>query len=141
MRCPIAFAAGEEIRVRFHVGWDCGNCRIAEGWYIDDVRIIEDDPGNNSVVEFLEADGEIFVRGDANSDDRVDLSDAVRIINSLFLGGPSPSPLDSADVDDDGALNVTDAIRVLDFLFRGGPRPPAPFPFPGGDPTQDDLVD
>jgi len=141
VRCPIAFAAGEEIRVRFHVGWDCGNCRIAEGWYIDDVRIIEDDPGNNSVVEFLEADGEIFVRGDANSDDRVDLSDAVRIINSLFLGGPSPSPLDSADVDDDGALNVTDAIRVLDFLFRGGPRPPAPFPFPGGDPTQDDLVD
>lgn len=31
--------AGRAIRMAFHVGWDCGNCALEEGWYIDDVRV------------------------------------------------------------------------------------------------------
>jgi len=33
---------GNVIRIRFHVGWDCGNCDIEEGWYIDDVLVTGD---------------------------------------------------------------------------------------------------
>ncbi|UCF81217.1 MAG: PKD domain-containing protein, partial [Acidobacteriota bacterium] len=33
--------AGSVIRIRFHVGWDCGNCAPVgdEGWHIDDVLV------------------------------------------------------------------------------------------------------
>ncbi|UCG52209.1 MAG: choice-of-anchor D domain-containing protein [Candidatus Latescibacterota bacterium] len=27
------------ISIRFHAGWDCGNCEANEGWYIDDVAV------------------------------------------------------------------------------------------------------
>ena len=33
---------GNIIRIRFRVGWDCGNCELEEGWYIDDVVVTGD---------------------------------------------------------------------------------------------------
>ena len=30
---------GNDILIRFHAGWDCGNCGGNEGWYIDDVTV------------------------------------------------------------------------------------------------------
>jgi len=35
----ISAFAGEIISIRFHAGWDCGNCQQNEGWYIDDVTV------------------------------------------------------------------------------------------------------
>jgi hypothetical protein len=75
-----------------------------------------------------------FIRGDANRDLRVDVSDAILILLHLFHGEPL-SCGDAADVDDGESLALTDAIRTLDFLFRGGPAPVAPFPGAGFDPT------
>jgi hypothetical protein len=60
-----------------------------------------------------------FRRGDANGDGRLDLSDAVFILRSLFLGGREPRCQDAADADDDGAVTIADAVFVLDHLFRG----------------------
>ncbi len=81
-----------------------------------------------------------FLRGDATSDCGVDLSDAVRTLNWLFLGEPQPTCLDAADADDTGLVDLTDAIRTLAWLFLGGGEPEAPGPFVAGpDPTQDDL--
>jgi flagellar hook capping protein FlgD len=34
--------SGKRIYIRFHSGWDCGNCAFNEGWYIDDVRVFAD---------------------------------------------------------------------------------------------------
>ncbi|MEQ8475031.1 choice-of-anchor D domain-containing protein [Fulvivirga sp.] len=31
--------AGQSVQVRFLAGWDCGNCAINEGWYLDDFVI------------------------------------------------------------------------------------------------------
>ncbi len=31
--------AGKTLHIRFHAGWDCGNCGFNEGWYIDDVSV------------------------------------------------------------------------------------------------------
>jgi subtilisin family serine protease len=31
--------AGKVIQLRFHAGWDCGNCENNDGWYIDDVLL------------------------------------------------------------------------------------------------------
>ncbi|MCZ6794386.1 MAG: hypothetical protein O7J95_12315 [Planctomycetota bacterium] len=80
----------------------------------------------------------VFVRGDANSDDSVNISDPVTVLRHLFQG-LSIRCRDAADGNDDGDLNLTDAVFILDHLFRGGGAPPAPFPQPGLDPTDDPL--
>ncbi|MGQ9592125.1 MAG: hypothetical protein ACUVYA_17735, partial [Planctomycetota bacterium] len=76
-----------------------------------------------------------FIRGDANADGRVDISDPVGALGYLFLGAAVLPCLDSGDVNDDGALEITDAIHAFGFLFLGGPPPAAPFPGCGLDPT------
>ena len=69
-----------------------------------------------------------FIRGDANVDAAVDISDASMILSVLFLGGDMVPCRDSADVNADGALDVSDAVGVLAYLFGEGQQPPAPFP-------------
>lgn len=83
--------------------------------------------------------GAPFVRGDANGDSRVDISDAIAALNYLFLGSADLSCPDAADADDSGDLNITDAIRILEYLFQGGAAFPPPFPASGPDPTPDSL--
>jgi len=81
-----------------------------------------------------------FVRGDANLDLQVDLSDAVLTLESLFVRGePLPCP-DAGDSDDSGVLDISDPIRTLGFLFTGGAAPPPPFPAEGFDPSADGLT-
>ena len=81
----------------------------------------------------------VFVRGDADRSERVDLTDAIRTLAQLFLGDGELLCEDAADADDDGELSVTDSIFTLQFLFLGGPELPPPFPEPGRDPTDDAL--
>ena len=80
-----------------------------------------------------------FIRGDANQDSEVEMADAIRMLEHLFLGfGPHSCP-DSMDVNDDGALDLSDPIGLLLYLFAGGELPARPFPQPGVDPTPDAL--
>jgi hypothetical protein len=67
-----------------------------------------------------------FRRGDTDADGRKNITDAIFLLNFLFLGGKRPLCFDAADADDTGVLNITDAIYLLNFLFLGGPPPPAP---------------
>ncbi len=79
-----------------------------------------------------------FIRGDANGDGMVELSDALRILFIEFVGMASDC-LDAADADDNRIVEVADAIHVLSYLFRSGEPPDPPFPIAGDDPTADDL--
>jgi hypothetical protein len=83
------------------------------------------------------AQGVPFVRGDANSDGRVSISDVHYLTGWFFQGSPGPECLSSGDVDDSGFLNFTDAVRAATALFEGAPAIPAPFPDSGADPTPD----
>jgi subtilisin-like proprotein convertase family protein len=85
---------------------------------------------------------EIFRRGDINSDSSVNIADAVRLLNGLFVPGSNqPECYDSADVNDDGSTNVADAVYLLGSLFiPGSPDPPPPgLQSCGPDPTDDNL--
>ena len=73
-------------------------------------------------------EGASFRRGDANSNDVVDISDGISLLNHLFLGALQPPCLASADVDASGDLNLTDGIYLFSVLFLGGNPPPAPYP-------------
>ena len=82
--------------------------------------------------------GAVFVRGDANGDGTVNVSDAITILGYLFSGRSVPC-VSALDTNDDGAVNMADAVSLLMYLFAGGPQPPPPYPHPGTDPTPDSL--
>jgi hypothetical protein len=80
-----------------------------------------------------------FVRGDANGDGAVNITDAIGILGYLFTGGVPPWCQDAADTNDTGTLDITDAIYLLGHLFLGSEGPPPPNSAPGTDPTPDGL--
>ena len=63
----------------------------------------------------------------------VDMADAVCILGHLFLGGPHPTCLKTADVADSTVIDTSDVIRLLFALFRGGAPPESPYPLCGRD--------
>jgi len=80
-----------------------------------------------------------FIRGDANSDGALQISDAVFILQYLFAAGESPSCLDASDSNDDGYIDISDVMKILMYLFGDLPAPPAPYPDCGVDTTEDSL--
>ncbi|TSC77334.1 MAG: hypothetical protein G01um101431_517 [Parcubacteria group bacterium Gr01-1014_31] len=82
-----------------------------------------------------------FLRSDVNDTGSVNITDAIIILQYLFLSNPETLFCeDAADVDDNGFVNVTDAIYLLRYLYKGdNPEPPAPFSSCGGDPILDNI--
>ncbi|MDD5110578.1 MAG: alpha/beta fold hydrolase [Patescibacteria group bacterium] len=80
-----------------------------------------------------------FWRGDANSDGKFNIADAVVTLSHLFLNPDQAVCKDAADANDDNKVNIADPIYALSYLFLGGPRPPDPFAVVGLDPTPDLL--
>ncbi|MBI4585396.1 MAG: S8 family serine peptidase [Planctomycetes bacterium] len=83
---------------------------------------------------------ERFQRGDADRNGAVNMEDAFRVLNYLFVTGEPLACPDAGDVNDDGDLDISDPIRLIGFLFQGGPAPEPPFPGPGLDLTRDRLA-
>jgi hypothetical protein len=66
-----------------------------------------------------------YIRGDANSDGEVDISDGIHVLNYLFIGGPSPRCPAIADANASGSVDISDGIAILSFLFSSaGNIPP-----------------
>jgi len=61
--------------------------------------------------------------GDVNNDDKIDLSDAVFLINYMYVGGPAPELLSWADVDCSSTVNLADIVYLIRYIFRSGPAP------------------
>ncbi len=64
-----------------------------------------------------------YICGDANADQTVNVSDAVRIINYVFAGGAPPQPMEAGDVNCDATCNVSDAVYIINYVFVGGNDP------------------
>ncbi len=80
-----------------------------------------------------------FARGDTNTDNTIDIADAIFTLSYLFAQGPTPTCMDAADANDDGAVHISDGIYILQNLFANGPAIPPPYPDCGVDPTVDGL--
>ncbi len=80
-----------------------------------------------------------FVRGDANADGGIDISDAIYSLRYVLGGARRPPCMDTADANDDGLVNLADVMRILRFLFvHQGPLP-EPFGACGVDSTMDTI--
>ena len=80
---------------------------------------------DGAVITFLEQP--IFLRGDCNGDDSVNLADVIFGLTYLFAGGVPPQCMKACDTDDTGNVNLTDEIYFLNTLFVPG-SPPIPPP-------------
>jgi hypothetical protein len=74
---------------------------------------------DGSVEVSIIGDVGIFVRGDANMDSGIDVSDPIRILGALFLGEDNFPCSDAADANDDGGIDISDPVNILDYLFTG----------------------
>ena len=86
----------------------------------------------------IEGEEVLFIRGDSDSNDRVNLSDAIQILRYLYQSAGIECR-DAADVNDSGRIELADAIYLLNFVFQSGLEIPPPFPAAGADPTPDGL--
>jgi hypothetical protein len=66
---------------------------------------------------------ETFIRGDANGDGVIDISDVVYLLNYLFVHGPAPVPLEAGDATCDGVVDASDVVYLIKYLFVNGPPP------------------
>jgi C1A family cysteine protease len=64
-----------------------------------------------------------YICGDVNDDLTVNVSDAVSIINYVFVGGDAPDPYESGTVNCDTTVDVSDAVWIITFVFVGGDPP------------------
>ena len=81
-----------------------------------------------------------FIRGDANGDLELHISDPIFTLGYLYLGEGDLKCGDAADATDDGSIDIADPILTLTYLFQGGARIPEPFASAGFDPTGDALT-
>ncbi len=79
-----------------------------------------------------------FIRGDVNLDKKVEMADAINILQYLFLGENHPQCLAAADVDLSKVVDISDTVNLLSHLFLGGPDIPAPYPDCGLSPFESD---
>jgi len=68
----------------------------------------------------------LFVCGDANGDELINIGDAVFLIAFVFNSGPAPDPLEAGDANGDGNTNVGDAVYLINYVFLDGPPPICP---------------
>ncbi|MGB2981407.1 MAG: M14 family zinc carboxypeptidase, partial [Candidatus Zixiibacteriota bacterium] len=97
----------------------------AEGTYFYKVRAKDGDEQwgawSNTEAAIVGSGG--FMRGDANGDGTITVSDVVFLVNYLYRDGPAPDPLAAGDINSDGQINVGDIVYLVNYLFHGGPPP------------------
>ena len=59
---------------------------------------------------------------------RINLADAIFILNWLFRGADAPDCIETANTNDDTGINLADGVYLIGYLFRGSSAPPSPFP-------------
>jgi hypothetical protein len=104
---------------------------LEPGMYTSDIVIESNDPDNSNLTIQAQLDviAELqYTCGDADADGSVNVSDAVYIINFVFVEGPEPNPVQAADVNCDQEVNVSDAVYIINYIFAGGNEPCANCP-------------
>jgi hypothetical protein len=159
---PFLASTGERLGIASELNWYISYLgaivvRGPEGGFLNILDTEDGIPVGNGEVLAHPATGDLFVgsvttgmavvlarrvpffRGDSDADGRLTVTDALLVLNYLFLRGPRPGCIKTGDSNDDGRLDVTDPVYLLQHIFLGGFTPPEPGSTCGPDPTPDAL--
>ncbi len=64
-----------------------------------------------------------FLCGDFDGNGYVNIADAVAITSYVFVTGPPPALMVTADADCNGSVNIGDAAYLIAYIFGAGPPP------------------
>ena len=103
--------------------------RLLEGAREGDVAALYQRVLRNAFRDSIFHRGNRYIRGDANQDGSIDISDASTILEFLFAQQIEfVVCADAHDVDDSNQIDISDPIYLLRHLFLGGSEPPRPYP-------------
>ncbi|HEQ99713.1 MAG TPA: hypothetical protein ENO22_10280 [candidate division Zixibacteria bacterium] len=117
----VAPGASDTIECLFRTTMD-----LEPGTYTADMIINNNDPVNDPTtipMELIVLENIPYICGDADGSETVNVSDAVTVINYVFVSGTAPDPMEAADTNCDGAVNVSDAVNIINYVFVGGNAP------------------
>ena len=63
------------------------------------------------------------VRGDADHNNVINISDVVYLVKYIFASGPAPFTTNSGDADCNGRISISDAVFLIYYIFAAGPAP------------------
>lgn len=87
------------------------------------LRLATDAPAQREILIALDGKGRWRATpGDANRDGKLEITDALAILSTLFAGAATVCT-DALDANNNGRVALTDAVYLLQFLFQGGPGP------------------
>jgi len=81
---------------------------------------------NRRLNATLIPNGGEYACGDANSDEIINIGDAVYVVNYIFKDGSAPIPLEAGDANCDGIINIGDAVHIVNYVFKNGSGPCCP---------------
>ncbi len=125
---PLGGGDGDILKLYFHLGTPTAGTAVLDtltfnNYMLDFSTILGDYiPEYNSSEIALTS----TLRGDANSDDNINISDAVLIINFIFMEGDPPASQCGGDANSDGLINVSDAVFIINYVFIAGSPAPGP---------------
>ena len=67
-----------------------------------------------------------LLKGDANGDGKVTITDAVAVVNYTLGNASSNFVFEAADVNDDSKITITDAVGIVNIILNGGEATAAP---------------
>lgn len=119
---PIAKIIMPECKRRYFSAPDTATIQLP----VNPVSLELSDKYGNRYVPFFVSDStwiRSYVPGDANWDWLCTVSDAVYLINHIFVGGPAPNCLFAADADCNVIISISDVVGIINYIFAGGPVP------------------
>jgi len=87
---------------------------------VETLAVVASDYCNADTLSFMVR---VFVCGDTDGSEAVDIDDVVYLINYIFAGGPAPDPLESGDADCSSNVDIDDVVYLISYIFSSGNPP------------------
>jgi len=115
--------AGKSQKIEFESWYVNSDIGLTYDITVNTIHATDDNDYNDQRVVQVATVENVGMCGDVNSDESINVSDGVWLINYIFASGSPPSPLACGDADGNGKINISDAVRVVNYVYLGGNPP------------------
>ena len=95
-----------------------GSMPEENGEIVFSVKVSDNYYSDNQTVKVI-----LYLCGDVDFDDKINILDVVFLINSIYKDGPAPEIAESSDIDNSGIINILDVVYLINFIYKDGPDP------------------